>query len=209
MNKKEHWDRIYADRAPTEVSWYEAEPEVSLELIQAAGISKEASIIDVGGGAAELAGRLLSAGYANVAVLDISANALNHAKKRLGTMAAKVEWFVGDVTEFAPPHTFDLWHDRAVFHFLTDPEERKKYVEVLHATVASGGQVIIAAFAMDGPKRCSGLDIVQYSSELLSDELNSGEPGRGFELVGEQTKVHRTPEGKEQSFKYFRFIKKS
>jgi SAM-dependent methyltransferase len=209
MDTKEHWDEIYSDKAPTEVSWYEAEPELSLEFIQAAGISKEASIIDVGGGASVLADRLLSAGYANVAVLDISANALDYAKERLGTAAAKVEWFVGDVTEFAPPHAFDLWHDRAVFHFLTDPEERKKYVEVLHATVAPGGQVIIAAFAVGGPERCSGLDIVQYSSELLSGELNSGEPGKGFELVGEQTTMHRTPAGKEQSFKYFRFIRKS
>jgi SAM-dependent methyltransferase len=202
MDRKEHWEGIYTDKSPAEVSWYELEPTLSLELIEGTGVPKEASIIDVGAGASVLADRLLGAGYTAIAVLDISQKALGRTKERLGKAAEGVEWFVADVTEFVSPHRFDLWHDRAVFHFLTDSNDRRKYIEVLNGTVAPGGHLIIAAFAVGGPKRCSGLDTVQYSAEKLGAEL-----GDGFRLVDEAQELHITPAGAEQKFAYFRFVK--
>ena len=145
---------------------------------------------------------LCSEGFTNLAVLDISDNALVSAKKRLGDLAKSIEWFEADITQFMAPHQFSLWHDRAVFHFLTDQSDRKGYIKALKHALRSGGHIIIAAFAIGGPEKCSGLDIVQYDSEKLIAEL-----GEGFELVEERNEVHITPVNKEQEFTYFRFIR--
>ncbi len=202
-SRKQHWEQVYTDKSPLEVSWYQAEPRLSLELIEAAGVAKDAAIIDVGGGASLLVDRLWDDGFRNLAVLDIAAAALDAAKARLGADAQGIEWFVADVTEFQPPHAFALWHDRAVFHFLTRADDRRKYVEVLQKALPSGGRAIIAAFAIGGPEKCSGLDIVQYDAAKIAAEL-----GEGFELLETRAEVHMTPANKEQKFGFFRFVKK-
>jgi len=202
-DSKEHWERAYTAKSLQELSWYQDEPTLSLRLIRSCELGPNAAIIDVGGGASLLVDRLLSEGYSRVAVLDISANSLAFVKARLGERASEVEWFEADITAFSPPHAFSLWHDRAVFHFLIDPEDRKKYVEVLKKTLRSGGYLVLAAFAIGGPMKCSGLDIVQYDAEKLLREL-----GDKFELVEEATERHLTPAGKEQLFCYFRLLRK-
>jgi ubiquinone/menaquinone biosynthesis C-methylase UbiE len=198
--RKQHWEQVYSSKSPLEVSWYQLEPKLSLALISRCGLAPEAPVIDVGGGASLLADRLLAQGRSHVAVLDISGNALNAARTRLGASAAKVEWFESDVTEFVPPHAFALWHDRAVFHFLTDAGDRRRYVETLKRSLLPQGHAIIASFALGGPTRCSNLDIVQYDAAKLAGEL-----GQGFELQEETGEVHITPAGKEQKFGFFRF----
>jgi SAM-dependent methyltransferase len=200
MNNKSHWEQIYSDKSPLEVSWYQTEPRLSLELIAATGLGPEAALIDVGGGASVLVDRLLAQGYRKLAVLDISAQALAHARQRLGEDGAKVEWYEADITTFAAPHGFDVWHDRAVFHFLTDAEDRQRYVEVLRRSLNAGGQVIIAAFAIGGPEMCSGLPIVQYDAAKLAQEL-----GADFRLLEMREETHITPANKPQHFGYFRF----
>lgn len=202
MGRKEHWEKIYNEKSPLEVSWYQSEPHISLELIAKTECSKDSAIIDVGGGASVLVDRLLENGYQHLAVLDIASNAMAYAKHRIGAKASDVEWFEADVTTFSPPHQFDVWHDRAVFHFLTDATDRNKYLRVLKHTLRPGGHLIIAAFALEGPQKCSGLDIVQYDSDNITREL-----GDSFSLVEECHEVHMTPAHKEQMFTYFRFIK--
>jgi 2-polyprenyl-3-methyl-5-hydroxy-6-metoxy-1,4-benzoquinol methylase len=199
-DRKAHWEKVYTDKSPLEVSWYQNEPTLSLRLIRNTGLAGDASIIDVGGGASILVDRLLEQGYHRVAVLDLSAHALDYARQRLGDQAGRVEWIEADVTEFQASHTFDLWHDRAVFHFLTDPADRANYVDALKRALAPDGHVIIAAFAIGGPTQCSGLDIVQYDAAKLQGEL-----GDAFELVEESGEMHLTPASKEQKFGYFRF----
>lgn len=201
-DRKAHWENIYKDKSALEVSWYQSEPLLSLRLIHNAQLASDAAIIDVGGGASVLIDHLCDEGCSNVAVLDISANALACAKERLGDKAKNVEWFDEDVTSFNPPHPFSLWHDRAVFHFLTDSSDRHSYVEVLNRALISGGHLIIAAFAIGGPEKCSGLDIVQYDAEKLKAEL-----GDGFELLEELTELHLTPSNAEQQFSYFHFVR--
>jgi SAM-dependent methyltransferase len=203
-DRKAHWDRLYERTSPHEVSWYQQVPALSLRLIEAAGLGKDEPLVEVGGGASVLVDYLLRAGYQRLAVLDISGHALALTQARLGDAASQVEWFEADVTDFTPPHSFRLWHDRAVFHFLTDPADRRAYVETLHRAVPPGGHVIIAAFAVGGPTRCSGLDIVQYDAARLAAEL-----GPGFRLVEEAGEMHRTPGGKEQKFSYFRYRRES
>jgi len=200
MNRKEHWNTVYTTKAPDEVSWHQVCPEVSLGLIERAGIAKDAGIIDVGGGASTLVDHLLEAGYLRLAVLDISHVALEHARTRLGEKAVRVEWMVADVTEFAPPHSFALWHDRAVFHFLTDAADRRKYLEALRRTVPPGGQVIIAAFTPHGPEKCSGLEVCRHDAASVCAEL-----GAEFELLEHMEETHRTPWDMEQAFGYYRF----
>ena len=204
MNRKSHWEEIYSDKSPLEVSWYQKEPVISLQLIESAGIPKEAAIIDIGGGASILVDHLVECGYKHLAVLDISGNALTHAKKRLASVADNIEWFEADITTFQAPHQFDLWHDRAVFHFLTDDNDRRRYVKILKQTLNPGGHLIMAAFAIGGPTKCSGLDIVQYDANKLLTEL-----GSGFSLVEEKTEIHVTPANKKQQFAYFRFVRES
>lgn len=201
-DRKAHWEQVYAGKSPEQVSWYQKVPELSLRLIRNAGVPHTSPIIDVGGGASTLVESLLDDGYERLAVLDISSKALAYAQDRLGERAGHVEWIVADATDFTASHPFTLWHDRAVFHFLTDAEDRRKYVDVLKRTLAPGGHVILAAFAIGGPLKCSALDIVQYDSEKLLGEL-----GSGFLLVEESSEVHLTPAGKEQQFAYFRLVR--
>lgn len=202
MNRKTHWDEVYSNKSPLEVSWYQKEPALSLQLIENTGISTDAAIIDIGGGASILIDHLNERGYQHLAVLDISGNALAYAKKRLASAADHIEWFESDITVFQSPHQFDLWHDRAVFHFLTTATDRERYVETLQRTLKPGGHLIMAAFAIGGPSKCSGLDIVQYDAEKLLTEL-----GSDFTLLEENSEIHVTPTEKAQQFAYFRFIK--
>ncbi|WP_057956791.1 class I SAM-dependent methyltransferase [endosymbiont of Ridgeia piscesae] len=197
-DRKQHWEQVYRDKSPLEVSWYQKEPSLSLELIRNSGIQKDDPIIDVGGGASLLVDRLQQTGYSQLSVLDISARSLAYAQSRLGEAARQIEWHEVDVTEFSAPHRYALWHDRAVFHFLTKAADREKYAEVLNASLRPNGHLVIAAFAIGGPTQCSGLDIVQYDAERLLNVL-----GDGFQLLEELSESHPTPAGKRQAFSYF------
>ncbi|MES9968630.1 MAG: class I SAM-dependent methyltransferase [Candidatus Thiodiazotropha sp.] len=198
IDKKTHWQNIYRDKAPTEVSWHQSEPTLSLQLIDRCGIGRKEALIDVGGGVSLLVDHLCSEGYSNLAVLDISGHALELARQRLGDAAQSIEWFDADVTEFTPSHQYAVWHDRAVFHFLTEAADREKYIAALTMALRPGGHLIIAAFAIGGPEKCSGLDIVQYDATKLLGEL-----GEGFQLLEAMDELHITPSGKEQLFTYF------
>jgi len=201
---KTHWQNIYGGTSPLEVSWYENEPALSMQLIRNSQVALDAPIIDIGGGASLLADCLCGEGYINISVLDISAKALAYVQDRLGDKASSIKWYVEDITRFDPSQQFSLWHDRAVFHFLTDKSDRDKYLKVLKRALVPNGQLIIAAFAIGGPTKCSGLEIVQYDAEKLMTEL-----GEGFELVEQRNETHITPANKEQKFSYFRFIRKA
>lgn len=202
MNRTEHWNQVYQTKASDDVSWYQTEPATSLKLIEATGVGKGASIIDVGSGASVLVDFLLDAGFTKLAVLDIAASALRHAKQRLGAKAGSVEWFEADVTAFSPPHRFNLWHDRAVFHFLTDKADRQKYVQTLKRTLTPDGHVIIGTFAIDGPAKCSGLDVARYNAPGICAEL-----GGEFHFIEQLNETHVTPWNTEQKFSYFRFAR--
>lgn len=198
MESKEHWEQVYTAKAPTEVSWFQEHAELSLKLIRDAAVPMSASIIDVGGGASTLVDDLLAEGRDRLTVLDLSAVALATARDRLGARASSVQWIEGDILEAElPSQAYDVWHDRAVFHFLTRPDERAAYVrKVLHA-VKPGGLVIVATFAADGPTRCSGLPVMRYAASELHAEF--GEP---FQLLGHARESHHTPAGGEQKFIY-------
>jgi|ABSN01.1.fsa_nt_gi SAM-dependent methyltransferase len=200
MDRQHHWNRVYQTRSPDSVSWYQQHPDISLALIAAAGIAKDAGIIDVGGGASVLVDHLLELGYTNLAVLDLSGAALSASRSRVAARAAAVEWFEADVTSFEPPRRYALWHDRAVFHFLTDAGDRGRYVATLRKTLQPNGTVIIATFAPDGPPKCSGLDVVRYDEHAIVAEL-----GAGFQLHEVRRETHVTPGKAEQRFNYFRF----
>jgi SAM-dependent methyltransferase len=200
MNLREHWERAYAEKDPADTSWFQTRPELSLRLIAASGVGKSDGVIDVGGGASPLVDCLVDAGFDPVAVLDISGAALKHARRRLGSRAAAVNWFEADVTDFVSPRRFGLWHDRAVFHFLTDAEDRRAYLETLRRALAPGGTVIIATFARHGPTRCSGLPVERYDASSMCAQLSPE-----FSLIEEASEVHRTPWNAEQPFVYFRF----
>jgi ubiquinone/menaquinone biosynthesis C-methylase UbiE len=202
--RQEHWENVYQNKAPDDVSWHQERPEVSLGLIERTGIDKDAGIIDVGGGASTLVDHLLKAGYSRLAVLDLSQAALEHSRTRLGEDAARVEWTVADVMEFTPTRPFALWHDRAVFHFFTEAADRRRYVEALRRTLVHGGQVVIAPFAPHGPEKCSGLEVCRHSAASVSAEL-----GTEFELLEQVQEVHLTPWQTEQAFGYFRFRRKA
>ncbi len=201
MDTKRHWEQIYAQRSPEEVSWFQARPETSLAMIEACALADDAPILDVGGGASRLVDELLAAGHRRVMVLDIAEAALAHARARLAAQAERVAWYAADATRFEPPEPVALWHDRAVFHFLREATERTRYVDRLRSGVRPGGQVIIAAFAPDGPTHCSGLEVVQYDAERLQAAL-----GEGFTLAETRPEVHITPGGATQAFNYFRLI---
>ncbi len=204
MESKEHWERVYQAKSPEEVSWYEPTPEKSLELIANAGITREQSIIDVGGGASTLVDCLLREGFANVSVLDISASAIATAQQRLMGDANNVQWIVADITEVSlPAQSYDLWHDRAVFHFLTNPDDRQRYITLVNHALKPGGHIIVATFAPDGPARCSGLEVMRYAPEELHSVF-----GDNFTLMHSENEQHHTPFGTEQSFIYCYCIKK-
>jgi SAM-dependent methyltransferase len=193
-----HWDRVYQSRPADQVSWFQQHAERSLQFIRSTCVAKDGHIIDVGGGASTLVDDLLREGYTNLSVLDISPAALWAAQQRLGKDAARVHWIVADITQIEfPEASVDVWHDRAVFHFLTAEQDRQRYVQaVLHA-VKPGGHVIVATFAEDGPLKCSGLDIVRYRPDTLHDQF-----GAAFELVESANEAHHTPAGAEQKFIY-------
>ena len=199
---KQHWEQVYSEKTPVEVSWFQSEPTMSLQVIQAALPNHNDAIIDVGGGASRLVDHLLDRGYNNVAVLDISSQAIEHAKTRLGPRADQVEWFIQDITQFQAPRKFHCWHDRAVFHFLTDSDDRQRYVENLNRALESNADVLIATFAIGGPEKCSGLDIVQYDAEKIQEVL-----GAEFELLDVKHEIHITPGNAQQKFNYFHFRK--
>lgn len=200
MGRKQHWEDTYAARVAEQVSWYQAEPTLSLQLVARAAGDSRPSLIDIGGGASRLVDCLLERGFGDLSVLDISTTALQAARQRLGPRAGEVTWICSDVTEFRPARRYAIWHDRAAFHFLVDAVERQAYVRVLRAALEPDGQAIIATFAVDGPKRCSGLDVVRYDAATLAAEL-----GGDFRLEEECSETHLTPAGKPQRFAYFRF----
>jgi ubiquinone/menaquinone biosynthesis C-methylase UbiE len=200
FNRKEHWEHVYSGKKSTEVSWYQQHPQQSLELIKAAGVDASARIIDIGGGASTLVDCMLDAGYQNLTVLDISHGAIEQAKSRLGARADPVTWLEQDVTTFLPDETYDMWHDRAVFHFLTDKLDRSSYVRTMSRALKPGAHAIIATFDLNGPEKCSGLDVVRYSPETISAVL-----GDNFQLVETSTEAHVTPRAAIQNFVYCRF----
>ncbi|MBR0823707.1 trans-aconitate 2-methyltransferase [Bradyrhizobium liaoningense] len=195
-----HWQNVYATKGEAEVSWFQDSPAISLDMVRAANPDHRAAIIDIGGGASRLVDALLRDGYRDIAVLDLSANALEAARKRIGEAASTVDWMVADATIWRPARRYDVWHDRAAFHFLTDPHDRAAYVDRLRWAVAPGGQIIIATFAPDGPEKCSGLPVQRHDSASLAAEL-----GPEFELVETQSEVHHTPWNSTQAFQFSRF----
>jgi SAM-dependent methyltransferase len=196
MDAAEHWEAIYTTKAPDAVSWYRPHLETSLRLIERS--PRTASIIDVGAGEATLADDLLARGYRNLTVLDISATALAFTKKRLGAAAEQIQWLRADVTrDPLPTQAYDVWHDRAVFHFLLGPEQRAAYVRNVLRAVRPGGYAIVSTFGPEGPVKCSGLDVVRYRAESLH-----GEFGSRFRLVESEQEIHRTPFGTTQQFVY-------
>ena len=202
FDRKNHWAKVYNEKSPISVSWYQDQPKLSLELILSTKVASDEAIIDVGGGASILVDHLIKGYFTNLAVLDISKKALSITKKRLGDSAKNIDWFESDITKFDSPKQYALWHDRALFHFLTDSFDRKNYIKVLNNALKTEGHLIIATFAMGGPERCSGLKIIQYNSEKMIAEL-----GDNFKLIQERTEKHITPAKKTQNFKFFHFLK--
>lgn len=199
MHAKEHWQKVYSSKATNTVSWFQEHAEVSLQLIRETGVAPDAAIVDIGGGASVLVDDLLAAGFENLTVLDLSAAALRAAQDRLGSKRAQlVRWIEADITQAdLPAWSYEVWHDRAVFHFLTGPEDRAAYVRLVSRAVKPGGHVIVATFAEDGPTQCSGLPVMRYGAEQLH-----GEFGPAFTLVEHRKEVHRTPFGTDQRFVY-------
>jgi 2-polyprenyl-3-methyl-5-hydroxy-6-metoxy-1,4-benzoquinol methylase len=198
MQSKDHWDKIYSTKATDAVSWFQPHADLSFDIIKATGVAYDAAIIDVGGGASVLVDDLLDHGYSNLTVLDLSAAALAAAQKRLGSRASKAKWIEADITKAdLPARQFDVWHDRAVFHFLTNIEDRAAYVRAVFNSVKPGGHVIVATFAEDGPAQCSGLPVMRYSANGLHAEF-----GESFSLLNHRKEVHHTPSGTIQQFVY-------
>lgn len=197
-NKKTHWETVYETKPADSVSWFQPHAEKSLEMIHSTGQNKHAALIDVGGGASTLVDDLLNLGYDHLSVLDLSAAALKVAQDRLGPKSGLVNWLVGDITHVPlPANAYDIWHDRAVFHFLTEEADRRAYVAQIMRSVRPNGHIIIATFAEDGPEKCSGLPVMRYSPEALHHEF-----GSGFQLVGKDKETHQTPFGTAQQFIY-------
>jgi len=202
MHSKDHWENVYATKSPAEVSWYQARPALSLALIGKLGLAPDAVIADIGGGASTLVDNLLAQGFHNLAVVDLAGHALAAARSRLGARAAGVQWIEGDVTTpVLPESSVDLWHDRAVFHFLTGKDAREAYVTQARRAIRPGGHLIIATFAADGPTHCSGLPVMRYDAAALQAEFE-----QAFDLVGHATETHATPGGRMQSFLYCEFV---
>lgn len=198
MQSKEHWEQVYSTKATNTVSWFQPHAEQSLSLIRNTGVPLSASIIDVGGGASTLVDDLLKGGYSKLTVLDLSAAALAVAIDRIGPQGGKVQWLEANITQVTlPVHTYDVWHDRAVFHFLTSFEDRQAYVRAALRAVKPGGHVIVATFSEDGPTQCSGLPIRRYNANELHAEF-----GESFALIQHEKEAHRTPFGTVQHFVY-------
>lgn len=198
MDEQNHWEKIYTEKAATSVSWYRPHLETSLELIERVAADRSSVIIDVGGGESTLVDDLLTRGYDDVTVFDISRTAIDANRKRLGDASERVHWLVGDITQSdLPPSRYDVWHDRAVFHFLTSPADRLAYVGQVARAVKNGGHVIVSTFGPEGPAKCSGLEVVRYNAESLHREF-----GLHFRLLGSSKELHQTPFGTTQQFLY-------
>lgn len=194
MSRAQHWNTVYDTKSETEVSWFEPDPATSLTLITSV-LPSGGSVIDVGGGASRLVDTLLQRGMFEATVLDVSEVALRKVKTRLGTLAEHIHWITGDITMLSDLGQFDVWHDRAVFHFLTEPDDRRHYAALAARSIRPGGHAILGTFAPDGPLKCSGLDVCRYDASGLAREL-----GPAFELRSELRSQHVTPAGKAQSF---------
>ena len=198
VDPQRHWERIYRTKAPTELSWYQPEPQLSLDLIRGVAADVEAPVIDVGGGASTLVDRLLDAGYRDLTVLDLAPSALALARRRLGARAGLVTWVAANALDASLPSArYAVWHDRAVFHFLTDPKDRARYVAQARRAIRPGGHAMVASFSLEGPLKCSGLDVVRYSPDGMHAEF-----GQGFRLVDSVREDHHTPTGAIQAFVY-------
>lgn len=197
MRTEEHWDKVYRTKQSTAVSWYQPSPLPSLKVLDLFATDKALSLIDVGGGASNLADALLARGWSDITVLDIAAPALRVAQERLGEEAERVRWEVADITNYQPLRTYDVWHDRAVFHFLTSLGERQSYKRALAGGTTAGSLVVMSTFALDGPERCSGLVVQRYSADSLSQEL-----GSDFKMLEAWHEEHTTPDGNEQAFNW-------
>ena len=202
LDAKNHWEEVHHSTSPGKVSWYQENPATSLDFIEKTGLPKEAPILDVGSGASTLVDQLLLRGYRNLALLDVSTKALLLTRQRLGGKATGVAWHHGDVTRYSLPEQYSLWHDRAAFHFLVDPSDRRAYVTSLRQGLRPQGHLILATFAVGGPTRCSGLDVTQYDTQKITTEL-----GQDFRLIETLEELHQTPAGVEQLFSYFWFTR--
>ncbi|MER3465143.1 MAG: SAM-dependent methyltransferase [Chitinophagaceae bacterium] len=203
LHEKNHWDNIYSSKAEDEVSWFQQYPKTSMEFVELFNLPLNANIIDIGGGDSHFVDALLDKGYKNIYVLDISANAIEKAKLRLGCKASKVHWIVSDITEFEPPLQFDLWHDRAAFHFLTTEDNIHKYVSIAEDAIKKDGYLVIGTFSEQGPKKCSGLEIKQYSEASMSARFEIT-----FDRIKCITEDHITPTHAVQNFLFCSFKKK-
>jgi ubiquinone/menaquinone biosynthesis C-methylase UbiE len=203
MNTKErksHWENVFQTKQLTEVSWYQARPDISLDYLHGFQLPKSAKIIDVGGGDSLLVDHLIAEGYEDVTVLDISANALERAKARLGDVASKVKWVVSDAAAFKPSVQYDFWHDRAAFHFFTEEEDILKYIKTVQQSVRPGGYLVLGTFSENGPEKCSGLPVKQYNEASMKERLQAF-----FEKVKCLTVKHLTPSEKVQEFLFCGF----
>jgi SAM-dependent methyltransferase len=199
-DRKAHWENIYTTKGEAEVSWFQESPVPSLELLELVGARPSSAIIDIGGGASRLVDCLLARGFENITVLDLSATALASARARLADRGGKVKWIAADATQWRPPENYDVWHDRAAFHFLTREEEQNAYIQRLRQALRRGGHVIIGTFAPDGPEKCSGLPVARHNAESLSAIL-----GAGFVLVDSRRHEHATPWQAVQKFQFSTF----
>ncbi|MBW2198498.1 MAG: class I SAM-dependent methyltransferase [Deltaproteobacteria bacterium] len=203
-DRKKHWERVYKKNKPGELGWYQDCPEMSLKFITATGVGVNGNIIDVGGGTSKLAGILLDQGYMKLTVLDISGSSIEKAKLQHGEKSKQITWIEADVTKFNFIESFDIWHDRAVFHFLTDAIDRRRYVDSLNQALKPGGHLIISTFGLKAPPKCSGLKVVRYSAATLHNEF-----GDNFLMAETFDEVHDTPSKVQQNFIYCRFTKRT
>ncbi len=200
MGKKEHWEKIYSTKQANEVSWFQQYPKTSMEFTEFFDLKKDSKIIDIGGGDSHFVDALLDSGFTNITVLDISANAIERAKERLGKRSEAVKWIVSDVIEFDPSEKYDFWHDRAAFHFLTNENQADKYVEIANKGIVAKGYLILGTFSESGPKKCSGLDIKQYSEESMSTKFE-----KHFKRIKCIREDHETPFNTTQNFLFCSF----
>lgn len=200
---EDHWQNVYDKKNENEVSWYQKSPKLSLEFVKSLNLSLDAEIIDIGAGESRLVDNLIELGFVNLTVLDISSKSIEKTKKRLGLKSKLVNWIVSDINNFNPTKKYDLWHDRAAFHFLKDSEEIYNYVKLVKSSLHNQGNLIIATFSENGPLKCSGLEVSRYSENSISDLFNND-----FELIKSQKSIHKTPFSTSQEFLFSKFKKK-
>lgn len=203
QNSRHHWENVYATKGPEEVSWTQQVPATSLHFIHLFNLPKTASIIDIGGGDSRLVDHLLAEGFEHIAVLDIAAHALDKAKQRLGNKAAKAQWIVMDIKDFTPQQQYDVWHDRAAFHFLTEAADIERYIDTVKGSLKPGGYLVMGTFSENGPAKCSGLPVQRYSEDELSNIITRN----GFEKIACVTEDHTTPFNTRQNFLFCSFKK--